>query len=179
MDPTNLRLPINLRDELTRPMGKLIKGTIESTIPLLKKELADRTGILVGVGDVTADILVNNDFDPEIVITDGYTKREKLIEWNDYLGYRNLKTHSPAAVITKDAWKLIKDAIIFVTKKNERIHIKVEGEEDLLVLPLLVELPIGSIIVYGQPNAGAVLRIIDREATLYGLNLLGKMAEFV
>ena len=80
MDPTNLRLPLNLRKELAHPMGKLIKGTIKSTIPLLKNELAKRAGILVGVGDVTADILVHNGFKPEIVITDG-KPRQPGIRW--------------------------------------------------------------------------------------------------
>lgn len=178
MDPKNVRLPLSLRDELKQPMGQLIKGTIETTIPLLIKALSSRDGILVGVGDVTSDILVHNNLNPEIVITDGFTKREKLLEWNDYPDYKIIETKSPAAEITVAAWTSLKEAIKIVLDQNERVHIKVEGEEDLLVIPLLVELPIGSCIVYGQPNEGSVLRVIDQNTSAQGLNLLNKMEEF-
>ncbi len=178
MDPKNLRLPVSLRDELKHPIGQLIKGTIESTIPILIKELSSRDGILVGVGDVTADVLVHNSLNPEIVITDGFTKREKLLEWNDYPGYKIIETKSPAAEITDIAWISLKEAIKIVLTQKGRVHIKVEGEEDLLVIPLLIELPIGSVIVYGQPNEGAVLRIIDEKASSQGMSLLNKMEEF-
>ncbi|MHA2028284.1 MAG: DUF359 domain-containing protein [Candidatus Kariarchaeaceae archaeon] len=178
MDPQNLKLPLSLRKDLKTPLGQIIRGTINETIPLLKNELERRTGLLVGVGDVTAEILVNNGFKPEIIITDGYTKREKLDEWVDYPGYEEIKTESPAAEITKDAWTVIVSTISKIQREPTYIHIKVQGEEDLLVLPLLVELPDGACVIYGQPNEGAVIRYIDDNAREHALNILSRMEKF-
>jgi len=40
----------------------------------------------------------------------------------------------------------------------------VRGEEDLAVIPLVLEAPSGGIILYGQPGRGVVVREIDDEA---------------
>lgn len=175
MNPQTLRLPISLRKDMAAPMGKLIQGSIQETIPALKSELNNWEGILVGVGDVTAEILVNNDFNPEIIITDGYTKREKLAVWLDYPKYKEVHTKSPAALITKIAWKTIIEVIDEVLEKRIKIHIKVDGEEDLLVLPLILELPNGSKITYGQPNQGAVIIDVNQEAKGNALTLIQRM----
>lgn len=173
--PQSLRLPLTLRNEMKNPMGNLIAGSIEETIPILKKELKNREGILVGVGDVTAEILVNNDFNPEIIITDGYTKREKLAEWLDYPQYKDVHTQSPAAEISKNAWETIILAVKEVSEVASKIHIKVDGEEDLLVLPLILELPNGSKIIYGQPNQGAVIRLVNTESKAIAQSLMERM----
>ncbi|MCE7736252.1 MAG: DUF359 domain-containing protein [Candidatus Heimdallarchaeota archaeon] len=175
MDPQNLHLQHSLRKDLKDPMGKLLKGSIEETIILLRKELEGFKALIVGVGDVTAEILVNNNFQPDMIITDGYTKRKKLKVWVDYPKYDEIRTNSPAAVITKHAWETIIIAIRQLTEKSNKIHIKVDGEEDLLVLPLIVELPIGSIVIYGQPNEGAVVRLVDNESKENATMLLGRM----
>ena len=49
------------------------------------------------------------------------------------------------------------------------------GEEDLLVLPLILELPNGSKIVYGQPNQGAVIRDVNDDTKTNTTSLLGRM----
>lgn len=175
MHPQTLRLPTSLRKDIATPMGKLIQGSIEQTIPVLKSELNNWEGILVGVGDVTAEILVNNDFKPEIIITDGYTKREKLPVWLDYPHYKEVHTKSPAAVITKIAWETIIKVIDDVLEERTKVHIKVDGEEDLLVLPLILALPNGSKIIYGQPNQGAVIRDVNQKAKDKALTLLRRM----
>ncbi len=40
----------------------------------------------------------------------------------------------------------------------------VDGEEDLAVIPLVLASPDGSIILYGQPGEGVVLREVDESA---------------
>jgi uncharacterized protein (UPF0218 family) len=159
---------------LGRPQGTLVEGTVEETIPQLQQKLLPRSSVLVGVGDVTADILVENNFEPDIIITDGQTKRTQLEDWRDYRGFDILKASCPAAEITPDAWQAIREAI---RRLPGRSHIKIDGEEDLLVIPLIVELPIESIIVYGQPNKGAVIRIINTESKTSARQLLAKFKE--
>ena len=175
MDPQTLHLQLSLRKYFKDPMGTLIEGTIDQTIPELKRILENHKGLLTAVGDVTAEILVTNEFDPDIIITDGYTKREKLSVWRDYPQFVDLHAQSPAGMITKNAWETIIKAVIEVSKLGSKIHIKIDGEEDLLVLPLVIELPDGSMIVYGQPNQGVVLREVNTESKASALALLEKM----
>jgi uncharacterized protein (UPF0218 family) len=35
---------------------------------------------------------------------------------------------------------------------NCRIAVRIEGEEDLLIIPAIISLPLGSIVIYGQPK---------------------------
>jgi uncharacterized protein (UPF0218 family) len=175
MNPQNLKLPISLRADLKTPLGKLIRGSINETIPLLRKELQNRSSILVGVGDVTSEILVKNNFNPEIIITDGHTKREKLVEWLDYDGYEVITAESPAAEVTQTAWEAIRLSISKAQNESINSHIKVEGEEDLLVLPLLIELPESAYVVYGQPDEGAVIRYINESARKHAHGILSRM----
>jgi hypothetical protein len=48
--------------------------------------------------------------------------------------------------------------------KHPRAMIFVDGEEDLAVIPLVIASDEGSVILYGQPGVGVVLRLVDREA---------------
>ncbi|MHA2169013.1 MAG: DUF359 domain-containing protein [Candidatus Kariarchaeaceae archaeon] len=156
MKLAHLRLPFNLRAELSKPQGKLIRGPIEETTPKLLDHLNEETGIIAAVGDVVAQILIEGGFLPHIIITDGYTKREKLVTWASYPAYEEITVSCPAAEITIEAWESIQMAVD-MAKHKSKIHLRIEGEEDLLVLPLGLELPDGSIIVYGQPDEGVVL----------------------
>ncbi|MDH5401564.1 MAG: DUF359 domain-containing protein [Candidatus Heimdallarchaeota archaeon] len=160
MKPRHLFLPDGLRSRLGKPMGELVEGTIESTIPRIKEKL-DKKDWIVGVGDVTTEILVENKLNPVMIITDGQTKRQKLTEWKKYPGYIELNAYCPAAEITIEVWDQIKHAIELI-KTGNKVHLLIDGEEDLLVLVLLVELPFESVIVYGQPNKGAVIRVVNQ-----------------
>ncbi|NDF28354.1 DUF359 domain-containing protein, partial [archaeon] len=75
--------------------------------------------------------------------------------------YISMKTKSPAGMITKNAWSTIKKSLSQLSE-GQYIHIDIDGEEDLMVLPVIIEFPIGSKIIYGQPNKGAVIREINQ-----------------
>jgi uncharacterized protein (UPF0218 family) len=131
-------------------------------------------GIIAAVGDVVVQILIDNGFLPHIIITDGYTKREKLVSWASYPAYEEITVSCPAAEITIEAWESIQMAVD-IAKDKSKIHIRIEGEEDLLVLPLGLELPDGSIIVYGQPNEGVVLIEVDTSSKEKLHDIISKM----
>ncbi len=51
-----------------------------------------------------------------------------------------------------EAWQIVKRAI-----GGREAVIYVEGEEDLLVLPVILEAPNNAFVVYGQPSQGLVV----------------------
>ncbi|MBM3292454.1 DUF359 domain-containing protein [Candidatus Bathyarchaeota archaeon] len=58
---------------------------------------------------------------------------------------------------------------------NKKLAIIVEGEEDLLVLPLMADMPLGSVIIYGQPNEGLVIITITEERQNWARNFINQM----
>jgi len=50
--------------------------------------------------------------------------------------------------------------------------VEVDGEEDLAPMFVLATAPLGTIIVYGQPRQGVVMRILDVQAKQRARNLL-------
>jgi hypothetical protein len=54
------------------------------------------------------------------------------------------------------------------------VTILVDGEEDLAVIPLVIAAPLSSVVIYGQPNEGIVLRVIDEYAKTAARRLLSQ-----
>jgi hypothetical protein len=48
-------------------------------------------------------------------------------------------------------------------ERSLRTRIIVNGEEDLAVIPAVIEAPLGTAIVYGQPSEGMVIIVTTRE----------------
>jgi hypothetical protein len=72
---------------------------------------------------------------------------------------RRIVAKNPPGTISDELVRAIRDAV-----GDPPALIFVEGEEDLAVLPLVLEAPLGAVILYGQPGEGVVLREVDREA---------------
>ena len=56
--------------------------------------------------------------------------------------------------------------------QDEPVLVEVDGEEDLAPMYILATAPLGTIIVYGQPKKGVVMRVLDIEAKHRSRNLL-------
>ena len=65
----------------------------------------------------------------------------------------------PAAEITSQSVSIIKKALVMQTP----VRLFVNGEEDLLVLPVCIHAPENAVVLYGQPNEGLVIVIITPE----------------
>jgi len=66
---------------------------------------------------------------------------------------------NPAGTITRDLVGALRRAI-----DSPPALVIVEGEEDLAVIPLALLVAPGSIVIYGQPGEGVVIRRIDEGA---------------
>ncbi|HJN57482.1 MAG TPA: GTP-dependent dephospho-CoA kinase family protein [Nitrososphaerales archaeon] len=162
-------LPKILRDRLKHPSGKLIKNSKVNTNNL-KGEFTSKA-LIVAVGDATTETLLSLGFIPNIEVVDGREMRitRKLPKSN----YESLiKVKNPHSCLTEESLQAVSDAL----SEKMPVRIFVDGEEDLLALPIMASYPIGTIVVYGQPRIGLVFNCLDleiRKSVITMLNMMG------
>ncbi|MFB5627108.1 MAG: GTP-dependent dephospho-CoA kinase family protein [Nitrosarchaeum sp.] len=139
------------------PLGKLIPDsqTDKSNV----QKYLQKNSYLITVGDRTTEKMINFGLIPSLQIIDNQEKRIKREPLKNNNKYTELVCNNPAAEITQQSIDTIKKA--FVSKTPVRLT--VEGEEDLLVLPVCVHAPENSVVMYGQPNEGLVIVQITPE----------------
>ncbi len=162
-----------MRKELKEPIGLLLCGKSTDTVKMLSMLLEEKkTPMFAVVGDFTAKNILDAGLHPDIVVIDHRTMRvevdpldhgEKTV-WNAY---------NPAGTITREACEILENAVIL----KREVSVIVEGEEDLLVLPLIVLMPVGSIIIYGQPREGMVVVEVTDILKDWAKNFLNRMEE--
>ena len=141
-------MPDSIKKELTRPYGFLFTNNDIFINFILEK----KNNRLITVGDVVTSTLYDRNIIPFLSIIDGKTKRQiKVKTVNENV----IKVKNAKSTIRFSVMKIIKNLL----DKNERATILVDGEEDLLVIPVVIFGRNNDIIVYGQPNAGAVVII--------------------
>ena len=132
-----------------RPLGILIQGEIPAPYRLLAVSFGDVP--VIAVGDVVTEQLELAGIAPALSLLDGKTKRRALASAGNRRAGADLVIANPAGSITKELWDAIRDCDF----KNRKIFI--DGEEDLATLPAILYAPLGSIVVYGQPDEGIVV----------------------
>jgi len=157
-----IELPIELRPLMKKPFGKLYVGNGSDTIEKFVGELASSTK-LISVGDVTTFHLLEAGIFPEICIVDNRTKRKPVDRHvstrNMDNVYEEVSVENPAGIITDELIKALCEA--FTSEKPIRIFVK--GEEDLATLPVILLAPLGSVVLYGQPDEGVVFVKVTEE----------------
>jgi len=151
-----VHLPENLRETLRKPLGELLKNS-EITKDIILKKIGQDI-FLITVGDATTEKMINFGIVPSLQIVDSLEKRQQrnLPEGSVKI---SLSCNNPPAEITEDSINAVKQA--FGMAKPVRII--VNGEEDLLVLPVVLFAPAKSVVMYSQPNEGLVIVKINEE----------------
>lgn len=156
----NLRIPQNKRHLFTDPLDILIAGTREETITQVENIFQDylKSGKTIRfyiVGDIVAKDFLSNHFLKEFIkicVIDEKTQRNHItVEFEEFFE-QIVEFQNPDGTIDKDCWNLFREVI----RSEKRTLIKItEGEEDLLILPLVLEIPIQegvkNFAFYGQP----------------------------
>ncbi|MHA2038815.1 MAG: DUF359 domain-containing protein [Promethearchaeota archaeon] len=155
----NLRVPKKGRRSFAEPLDMLIAGTREETITLTEDMFREyiKTGSSLNfyiVGDIVAQDFMANPFLKnyiKICVIDEKTQRNQInIEFGDFFE-EVVELKNPAGTINKECWEIFRNAI--ASRKKTLVNVT-EGEEDLLILPLIDEIPIedqGNFAFYGQP----------------------------
>lgn len=163
-----MRLPDNLRDKLKQPMGMLVtedKATKENLLRLIPQKT-----FLITVGDATTEKLIRCGFIPSLQIVDSLEQRNKR-DMPEGEVKTLLQCINPAAQITDESVDVIKNALHL----NPPVRIVVTGEEDLLVLPVVMHAPENSIVLYGQPNEGLVIVTVNSQTRKKAESIMAQM----
>jgi len=152
-----LFLPDNLRDELKIPLGKLILNNSSKKEDYIRKIYSEK--VVITVGDATSELLLQLGLIPLLHIIDGQEKREKRsLPLANAINTEMTVKNNPGEIST-ETFNLVKS----IFKEKPPIRLVVDGEEDLLVLPVCLFAPENSVVMYGQPNEGLVIAEITSE----------------
>jgi uncharacterized protein (UPF0218 family) len=164
----DLDLPDSLREELARPIGKLVSAWA------LRKHL-ENSPRTISVGDVVTITLLQMKFEPDVAVFDYKTQRSedyKAKERIAKMGGRLVKVENPPAKITRALWKAVKDAV----NAKDRVKVEVVGEEDLAALVAAATAPDGAHVIYGLPKKGLMVVEVNGETRGLAAAAIRKMA---
>ena len=130
-----------------------------------------RNSFIITVGDRTTENMIDFGLIPSLQIIDGQEKRIKREIPKSSDVSTTLTCNNPAAEITDQSIETIKKAFTSQTP----VRITVNGEEDLLVIPVCIYAPENSVVMYGQPNEGLVIVTIYQEIRNKAQKLLDSM----
>lgn len=162
-----LKLPLLLRQELRQPFGQVFNHhSVEKVgwqiTQLIKKQ---KPVFVFSVGDIVSYSLIKNNFLPSLIFFDRKTKREKISP----AVKRTLEIKRPIKIvnypgtINLKSFNKVKIAVSKILTKKRSFRVLVQGEEDLLVLPLILLAPLKTLIIYGQINLGSVVVEVTQE----------------
>jgi uncharacterized protein (UPF0218 family) len=146
----DIKLPDEMRETLKKPLGELIEGDGKVAASKVKEMLASSRAIVVG--DASYENLLSVGVKPHMAVLDFKIKRKPSREYPAKVSVPN-----PAGGITAALWKTIEENL------DSGGVIKVEGEEDLAVIPVVLEADFGDVVLYGQPDEGMVYIKVDED----------------
>ena len=152
-----MQLPDDLRDQLKNPLGNLISDNDPNRENIIKKNSAE--SIIITVGDRTTENMLQLGLKPQVQIIDGLEKRDQCLVPADDTVNTKLSCRNPPGEITEESIQVIQKAF----SCEPPVRITVDGEEDLLVIPVCIYAPENSVVMYGQPNEGLVIVHITPE----------------
>lgn len=158
----------DVRKELKKPFGELIKNN----------EFGDlKCPYLITVGDATTKLFNELGFNQNISVVDFKIARYKKFSDFKELGFlgteKVVNANNPPGSLTSNLFK--KTSCLF-SKNDRRIILKIEGEDDLCVLPVVLTAPLGSLVFYGQPGKGIVKVLVSEKNKKKAYDLAGKFS---
>jgi len=147
-----------------------------NTKELIKFIKEKKSAFIFSVGDIISYYLIKNKISPHLLIFDFKTKRGEV----DKEVKKTLKNIFPNEIvnqpgtISKEAFLTIKNCVEKILSKNEKQKVFVDGEEDLLALPVILFSPLNSLVFYGHWQLGVVGVEVNEEIKDKVLKLLRK-----
>ena len=151
MESVSRKVPEKNRELFKEPLGR----------DLEEKELTviDKKSKMITVGDVVSLTVVKHGIIPDLSVYDGITERREMTEFATLVknkGWEETAVKNEAGTITAELITAVKNAL-----NGKKEIIRVEGEEDLAVIPCILLSPDGTNIIYGWPGRGMKLIVTD------------------
>lgn len=155
-------------DLLKKPFGTLV---IDKEITKQKiLSMLENVEKIITVGDATTERILSFGITPDIAVIDGVERRSLRDRSINYHA-KEVLCKNPAGMISEEALLVLQKAL----EASSPVRIKVQGEEDLLALPLFAMAPKGSVVLYGQPLEGMVLVNVTEEKQNQAKDLMNKI----
>lgn len=140
-------------------LGQLLRSIIAKGRPpklILVGDSVSRQATLAGIA-------------PDVMVIDNLEKRQRA---STYVHPHNrlINAKNKAGKIEHNARLAVEGAI-----RGEADLVVIEGEEDLLTIIAVIAAPLGSLVVYGQPNEGVVLVTVSAENKAEAERILQQM----
>jgi uncharacterized protein (UPF0218 family) len=165
--PVKYTLTPELRLKLKQPIGRLIRGSFSETtkrfIDIVRKESPP---IIISVGDTVSRNLATTKIGAKLSIIDNKCMRKSAQPFL-IAAVKSVYVRNPQGTITDEAIEAIKNAL----QSDVNVRMIVEGEEDLLALTAIMQAPVDSLVLYGQPFEGIVVVKVtpDKKAEVSGI----------
>lgn len=156
------KLKPSMRKEFSKPLGKLFKGDPDVSFPEVIKWMnnkfsdlfdgssKEKAPIVIGVGDIVSKSILQNKFLRSLVkylFVDGESQRGRNQFRIPNLENSIKKTfYNPAGFINEEIFEFFQETL----NDDTQYLAIIDGEEDLLVIPAILESN-NSFIFYGQP----------------------------
>ncbi len=174
-DKKRYTVPEELRDTLKKPFGKVIKNISDI------EKFLDSRNMLFAIGDIIVINLHQQRLPADISVVDHKTRRvpisdiegkilKKLSAKANILSAEN----SPGSIERRTVG-VIRKALDAYFLTSDKQMIVVDGEEDLLVLPIVALAPLESIVLYGQPDKGVVMIKVTEKKKKEVIHLISNM----
>jgi uncharacterized protein (UPF0218 family) len=146
----DLKLPEEMRPTLKKPFGVMIEGEGDRAAGRVKEMLSGERTIVVG--DASYEHLLNVGVKPHLAVLDFKVKRKPYKKYP-----ANVSVENPPGFITGQLWETLAQNL------DSGGIIGVEGEEDLAVIPAVLEADFEDVVLYGQPDEGMVYIKVDED----------------
>jgi uncharacterized protein (UPF0218 family) len=154
-------LPRHLRMALAKPMGPHFAGAPEISLPKALQWLQGHypdafspTGDIshlqiICVGDIISKAMIDHPILHKYLkmcFVDDLTQRGTVIDWQDSC-FSRVTLKNPRGAIAEEIFEFIRSH----NSSSEQFLVKIDGEEDLLVIPAVLLSPSSTVVFYGQP----------------------------
>lgn len=153
LDRKVLILPQDLRDQLRHPIGDVVRDASEIN------SFMNNGNLVISVGDIVTKTLYENDTPADLAIIDFKTRRSAVDTFGQGQSGRLVKIVNEPGSIRREAVLEIVHKLESCIESRVKNQIYIKGEEDLLTLPVILLAPLDSIVLYGQYDLGAMIKV--------------------
>jgi GTP-dependent dephospho-CoA kinase len=165
-------MPLNPDDVLIlkTPFGTLIQDKKITKVKI--KGFLKNAKKVISVGDSTTDRLISFGILPDLSVIDGKERRlKRSSSMSNSNLQKELRCSNPAGTISREAVSLLQDAL----RSHYPVRVIVDGEEDMLALPVFSIAPDCSVVLYGQPLEGIVIVKINSKTRKKAKDLMDRI----